>query len=252
MFFPNPISITGPIENGNFFKNFMKELSILVESTGENDDITVCINSHGGDTHIALGIYDLLRACPRKTVGIVVGTAQSSASLILQGCTKRYMTAHSTLMLHRSRINVCGSVENVQASVEVFRRQDEQFYAIYAEKTKKNVILIRGMAHRDLHLTANEAVEAGLADEVLGRDEGCRKPHPGVTENLISRLTIQELDLSVRTHNCLELGANIQTLQQLLEKTPKDLLKIEGFGKKSLREIQHKLAEIGYKLKEYT
>ena len=68
---------------------------------------------------------------------------------------------------------------------------------------------------------------------------------PEVQQKL--NMTIQELDLSVRAGNCLEL-AKIQTVRELVTKTEADLLKVRSFGKTSLREIKRKLTDMGLRL----
>lgn len=62
-------------------------------------------------------------------------------------------------------------------------------------------------------------------------------------------LSIEELDLSVRSFNCLK-RAGINTIGELIEKTPEDMLKVRNLGKKSLEEVEEKLAEFGLALKQ--
>lgn len=61
-------------------------------------------------------------------------------------------------------------------------------------------------------------------------------------------MTIEELELSVRSYNCLK-RANINTVEELTEKTEEDMMKFRNFGKKSLEEVKNKLAELGLGLK---
>jgi len=61
-------------------------------------------------------------------------------------------------------------------------------------------------------------------------------------------MTIEELDLSVRSYNCLKRAA-INTVQELIQKTEADMMKVRNLGKKSLEEVQNKLAELGLSLK---
>lgn len=62
-------------------------------------------------------------------------------------------------------------------------------------------------------------------------------------------MTIEELDLSARSHNCLK-RASINTVQQLTEKTEEDMMKVRNLGKKSLEEVTAKLKELGLSLKD--
>jgi DNA-directed RNA polymerase subunit alpha (EC 2.7.7.6) len=62
-------------------------------------------------------------------------------------------------------------------------------------------------------------------------------------------MTIEELDLSVRSYNCLK-RAGINTVEELTQKTEEDMMKVRNLGKKSLEEVQQKLAALGLSLKK--
>ena len=64
----------------------------------------------------------------------------------------------------------------------------------------------------------------------------------------VLEMTVEELDLSVRSYNCLKRAA-INTVEELTEKTEEDMMKVRNLGKKSLEEVQKKLAELGLSLK---
>ena len=61
-------------------------------------------------------------------------------------------------------------------------------------------------------------------------------------------MTIEELDLSVRSYNCLK-RAGINTVQELTLKSEEDMMKVRNLGRKSLEEVQEKLAELGLSLR---
>lgn len=65
----------------------------------------------------------------------------------------------------------------------------------------------------------------------------------------VLEMTIEELDLSVRSYNCLKRAA-INTVEELIEKDEEDMMKVRNLGKKSLEEVQRKLAELGLSLKK--
>lgn len=66
----------------------------------------------------------------------------------------------------------------------------------------------------------------------------------------VLEMTIEELDLSVRSYNCLK-RAGINTVEELNDKTEEDMMKVRNLGKKSLEEVQHKLEELGLGLKNH-
>ncbi len=165
--FKNPIWVAGEINNKDFYINFTKRFSDMISQTKDGEEITVFINSGGGETNTALGIFDLLSNCKRKVIGVVTGIAYSGASLILQACQKRIMTKNSTLMLHKSAVTISGSVDNAQEALNTFRNLDQKYYEIYASKSGEKVEKIADMAHKDKYFSAKEALEASLIDEII-------------------------------------------------------------------------------------
>ena len=77
------------------------------------------------------------------------------------------------------------------------------------------------------------------------------KEEEKVEENKFEVMPIEELDLSVRSYNCLKRAA-ISTVSELTQKTEEEMMKVRNLGKKSLKEVKEKLAEIGLSFREYT
>ena len=65
----------------------------------------------------------------------------------------------------------------------------------------------------------------------------------------VLEMTVEELDLSVRSYNCLK-RASINTVEELTQKTEEDMMKVRNLGKKSLEEVENKLAELGLSLRD--
>ena len=95
------------------------------------------------------------------------------------------------------------------------------------------------MEHLDLFVS--------MTAEVNDMDIMVEKPE-GKKEKVLE-MTVEELDLSVRSFNCLK-RAGINTVDELTEKTEDEMMKVRNLGKKSLEEVQEKLAELGLSLKE--
>lgn len=87
-----------------------------------------------------------------------------------------------------------------------------------------------------------------LAD--ITRDINIEKDEAVVEENKYENITIEELDLSVRSYNCLK-RAGIATVLELTDKSEEDMMKVKNLGKKSLKEIKEKLAGIGLSFKDF-
>jgi DNA-directed RNA polymerase subunit alpha len=84
----------------------------------------------------------------------------------------------------------------------------------------------------------------------ITRDINIEKDEVQVEENKYENITIEELDLSVRSYNCLK-RAGIATVLELTEKSEEDMMKVKNLGKKSLKEIKEKLAGIGLAFKDF-
>ena len=84
----------------------------------------------------------------------------------------------------------------------------------------------------------------------ITRDINIEKDIAPVEENKYENFAIEELDLSVRSYNCLK-RAGIQTVLELTEKTEEDMMKVKNLGKKSLKEIKEKLAAYGLSFKDF-
>ena len=82
------------------------------------------------------------------------------------------------------------------------------------------------------------------------QDINIEKEEEKVEENKYENITIEDLDLSVRSYNCLK-RASISTVLELTEKTEEEMMKVKNLGKKSLKEIKEKLASIGLSFKDF-
>ncbi len=95
--------------------------------------------------------------------------------------------------------------------------------------------------HLSLFINLTEKV-----DEVEPPDENNEE-----TKNKVLDMTIEELDLSVRSYNCLK-RAGINTVEELIRRTEDEMMKVRNLGKKSLEEVQQKLVELNVRLREET
>ncbi|MCR5482570.1 MAG: DNA-directed RNA polymerase subunit alpha [Clostridia bacterium] len=96
-----------------------------------------------------------------------------------------------------------------------------------------------------MHEHLNLFVE--LTEEVANAGSVMREPATTITE-MIRDMTIEDLELSVRSYNCLK-RANINTVDELTRKSEDDMMKVRNLGKKSLDEVKHKLEELGLGLR---
>jgi DNA-directed RNA polymerase subunit alpha len=96
-------------------------------------------------------------------------------------------------------------------------------------------------------LTEHLMLFVGLTDKVKDTEIMVEKEDD--KKEKVLEMTIEELDLSVRSYNCLK-RAGINTVQELCAKTEEEMMKVRNLGRKSLEEVQEKLAELGLSLRE--
>lgn len=142
--------------------------AILHADSVSKKPICIHINSIGGYWSHSMAIYDAIKLCKCYTYGIVWGNACSMGSVILQACKTRIITPNCVLMIHDT------SDETTQKSwVEYNKKTQNILYEIYLEKmttTNKNITMadIKKMCKNETIFTAEEAVEYGLADWIMG------------------------------------------------------------------------------------
>ena len=86
-----------------------------------------------------------------------------------------------------------------------------------------------------------------LTGETLDTEFLVEKEDPG--KEKVFDMTVEELDLSVRSFNCLK-RANINTVEELINKTEEDMMRVRNLGRKSLEEVVEKLESLGYRLRK--
>ncbi len=137
-------------------------------------DVQVLISSDGGSEMMGLHIYDLLRLYPGKEVGKVLTYARSIAAIILQACDQRICARHARIRIHnvRARGEVL-SFDRMRSSKEVAKLLAELEKGqvlvddILMKRTGQSLKEIRRVCKRDRDMTAQEAKDFGLIDEII-------------------------------------------------------------------------------------
>ncbi len=134
----------------------IKGLSILSRMS-DTDPIQIVINSEGGETVQGFAIMNYIRTLSNEVFGIVVGRCCSAAVVVLQGCTYRNAMRDSVLMIHRGTRN------------DVFdKRLDERADKVIADRMGWTLAKLDKFQSYDRYLFAEEALEIGLIDEIIG------------------------------------------------------------------------------------
>jgi ATP-dependent protease ClpP protease subunit len=134
------------------------------------EQIRLHINSPGGDVFDALVVYNAIRDHPAEVEVVVDGIAASSASWIAQAGDRVVMNRGSQLMIHDAWSLTVGNAQSMRQAAEFLDKQSSNIAGIYAERAGGTVDEWRAAMSAETWYTADEAVDAGLADEVAGRN----------------------------------------------------------------------------------
>lgn len=141
--------------------SFVEELKAL-----DAPEISLYINSPGGEVFDGLAIHNALRSHRAKVIVQVDSLAASIASVIAMAGDRIVMSPHSQLMIHDASGVSCGNPEELREYADFLDRQSDNIAAVYAERAGGTVKQWRARMRAETWYFADEAVEAGLADEV--------------------------------------------------------------------------------------
>lgn len=142
---------------------------LFLEKEDPEKDIHLYINSPGGSVYDGLAIYDAMRLvkCPIST--ICVGKAASMGAILLAGGTKgkRSCLKHSRVMIHQVSSGFRGTIADINVQAKETNYLMDQLMDILSEHTGKDKDQLYKDCDRDLWMSAAEALEYGLVDEIL-------------------------------------------------------------------------------------
>lgn len=159
------------LANGRVDGDLATDLSarlIMLDGTGE-DPIALHLRAPDADLEAAFAVADTIGvlSCPVNVV--VIGQAGGPALLILAAGRRREMTPHATLLLTEPRTRAEGPASEVAIHEEEHRRKVDDYYLRLAEVTGREVDEIREDARQGRMLTAEQAREYGLVNDIAGR-----------------------------------------------------------------------------------
>src|SRR3954447_8221466 len=153
----------------DYVANIVTAQLLFLDSTDRTRDIQMYINSPGGSVYSGLGVYDTMQYVTPDVATICIGMAASMGATLMCAGTKGKRTAlkHSRVMMHQPSGSVGGQASDIEITVNEIRKLRKELYEIYANHTGKTLKQIEKDSDRDYWLTAMEAKDYGLVDEVL-------------------------------------------------------------------------------------
>jgi len=153
----------------DYTANVIQAQLLYLDSADPGKDIAIYINSPGGTVYAGLGIYDTMQFISCKVSTICTGVAASMASVLLAAGAKgkRYGLKHSRVMIHQPLGGIQGQASDMEITVRQILKIKEELYNIISLHSGKPYEQIEKDSDRDYWMSAAEAVEYGMIDEVM-------------------------------------------------------------------------------------
>ena len=168
------IFLTDPVSPDSM-NSLLKQLMFLNRDDPDKM-ITLYINSPGGEVQSGIAVYDWMKLMPAPLTTVCVGTAASMGAILFLAGSRRIMTRHSRIMIHDPAPGG-GSLEGMKPA-EIEKRLDdlkqtrEVICGVIAEAAGKTAQEIMSVTCEDSWFSAEEAIQYGLATEIMGNQKG--------------------------------------------------------------------------------
>lgn len=161
------IFLVGQVED--HMANLVVAQLLFLESENPDKDIHLYINSPGGSVSAGLSIYDTMQFIKPDVSTMCIGQAASMGALLLTGgaAGKRYALPHSRMMIHQPLGGFQGQSTDIQIHAKEILHARERLNAIISKHSGQSLETIQTDTERDFFMSANEAAEYKLIDEVL-------------------------------------------------------------------------------------
>ena len=164
------IFLGGPIDDN--VANAVIAQMLFLEAEDPDKDIHLYINSPGGVVTAGMAIYDTMQYIKPDVSTICVGSAASMGAVLLTAGAKgkRFALPHARVMIHQPLGGVQGQASEIEIHAREILRMREELNGILAARSGQDIEVVARDTDRDNFMSAQDAVEYGLIDEVLTRD----------------------------------------------------------------------------------
>ncbi|GGC34573.1 ATP-dependent Clp protease proteolytic subunit [Parapedobacter defluvii] len=153
--------------------NIIQAQLLFLQSADPKKDIQLYVNSPGGSVYAGLGIYDTMQYIGPDVATICTGIALSMAAVLLCAGAKgkRAALPHARVMIHQTSGGMQGTAADMDISIRQTLKIQQELYRIIAAHSGQDFERVDKLSDRDHWMTAGEAKEFGMVDEVLKRGE---------------------------------------------------------------------------------
>jgi ATP-dependent Clp protease protease subunit len=161
------LRLEGPIDSESFWGDEITPQSFRDELYAEDGDITLWLNSPGGNVFAAAEIYTMIRDYPHKVTVKIASIAASAASVIAMAGNTVEMSPTALLFVHDPSTIAMGNARDMEKAIATLNEVKESIINAYAAKTRLSRSKISKLMSDETWLNARKAVELGFADEIL-------------------------------------------------------------------------------------
>ena len=153
----------------DYTANTLQAQLLYLDSVDAGKDISIYINSPGGSVHAGLGIYDTMQFIKSDVATICTGMAASMAAVLLVAGKegKRSALTHSRVMIHQPMGGAQGQASDIEITAREIQKLKQELYTIIANHSHQPYDKVWADSDRDYWMTAEEAREYGMIDQVL-------------------------------------------------------------------------------------
>ena len=193
--------LSGEISDETWFGDEVTPRLFKDELMTGSGDITLWINSPGGDVFAAAQIYNMLMDYPGQVTVKIDGLAASAASVIAMAGSQEEMSPVAMMMIHNPITVAIGDSKEMQKAIDMLAEVKESIVNAYEIKTGLSRNKISRLMDAESWFNAKKAVELGFADSILYTDEGPEKnldvdamlfSRAAVTNSLLTKLSVKK------------------------------------------------------------
>ena len=157
----------------DYVANVIQAQLLYLDSSDPGKDIQIYLNTPGGSVSAGLGIYDTMQYISCDVATICTGMAASMGAVLLTAGTKGKRSAlkHSRVMIHQPSGGFEGTAADIEIQAREIQTLKRELYSIIAEHSGNDIEKVAKDSDRDYWMTAQEAKEYGMIDEVLIRNK---------------------------------------------------------------------------------
>ena len=170
------LRLEGPIDSESFWGDEITPQMFRDELYAEEGDITLWINSPGGNVFAAAEIYTMIRDYPGSVTVRIASIAASAASVVAMAGNLVQMSPTALLMIHDPSTIAMGNAKDMEKAITTLNEVKESIINAYAAKTGLSRNRISKLMSDETWLNAKKAVELGFADEILFLDKPKEDP----------------------------------------------------------------------------